>query len=358
MITKDHNNNRINFSIDSLDEMLKAKMKTKRVIESSKTNKQLDSSKRLVGLYLDSTEDLIGASAGCISLSVIETDPKEIHKLIENLDTEKIDGHYGIKDYLPNHQDNISGFLKYKSHDSLSEQEDIINCLLVKNIVTNISWNCIVYKNFSKKNLGLKKRIVSGLNWVFSKTKSAIILEDDCLPNRDFFTFCQKLLIYYEKNNTVRFITGNNFQKSKHNKKTSYYFSKYSHIWGWATWKNTWELYCDDNRVWKKYLSSKEFSKICPNYLERRYWRSMFDKVKSGKLKSWSIYLLFSIWKNSGLTATPSVNLVKNLGFNERGTNTKISTIKYNTKNLTLSKKLIHPKKIFQNLMNGIIKKH
>ena len=62
MITKDHNNNRINFSIDSLDEMLKAKMKTKRVIESSKTNKQLDSSKRLVGLYLDSTEDLIGAS--------------------------------------------------------------------------------------------------------------------------------------------------------------------------------------------------------------------------------------------------------------------------------------------------------
>ena len=231
----------------------------------------------------------------------------------------------------------------------IGEQEDIINCLLVKNIVTNISWNCIVYKNFSKKNLGLKKRIVSGLNWVFSKTKSAIILEDDCLPNRDFFTFCQKLLIYYEKNNTVRFITGNNFQKSKHNKKTSYYFSKYSHIWGWATWKNTWELYCDDNRVWKKYLNSKEFCKTCPNYLERRYWKSMFNKVKSGKLKSWSIYLLFSIWKNSGLTATPSVNLVKNLGFNERGTNTKISTIKYNTKNLTLSKKLIHPKKIFQN---------
>ena len=232
-----------------------------------------------------------------------------------------------------------------------SEHEDKINCLLVKNIVTNISWNCIVYKNFSKKNLGLKKRIVSGLNWVFSKTKSAIILEDDCLPNRDFFSFCQKLLIYYEKNNTVRFITGNNFQKSKVNKKTSYYFSKYSHIWGWATWKNTWELYCDDNRVWKKYLNSKEFCKTCPNYLERRYWKSMFNKVKSGKLKSWSIYLLFSIWKNGGLTATPTVNLVRNLGFNERGTNTKITTIKYNTNNLTLSKKLIHPKKIFQNFL-------
>jgi len=90
------------------------------------TSKNLDLSEMgNAGSSID-RQDLIGASAGCISLSVIETDPKEIHQLIENLDTEKIDGHYGIKDYLPNHQDNISGFLKYKSHDSLSEQEDII----------------------------------------------------------------------------------------------------------------------------------------------------------------------------------------------------------------------------------------
>lgn len=62
MMTKDHNNNRINFSIDSLDEMLRAKIKTKRVIESCKTNKQLDVAKRLVRCYLESTEDVVGSS--------------------------------------------------------------------------------------------------------------------------------------------------------------------------------------------------------------------------------------------------------------------------------------------------------
>ena len=226
---------------------------------------------------------------------------------------------------------------------------DAINCIQVRNIITKIAWNCKVYKNFSKKNLGLKKRIVTGLNWVFNRTNSAIILEDDCLPSNDFFNYCEKLLIYYKKNNLVKFITGNNFQKSKLNIKADYYFSKYSHIWGWATWKNTWKLYCDNNKIWDKYLDSKDFRKICPNYLERRYWKSMFNEVKNGHLKSWSIYLLFSIWRSGGLTATPNINLVKNLGFNKRGTNTKTGKIEYNKKIQNIGKDLKHPKEIFHN---------
>lgn len=62
MITKDQNNNSINFSIDTLDAMLKAKMKTKKVIESCKTNNQLDVAKRLVGFYMERTQDIVGGS--------------------------------------------------------------------------------------------------------------------------------------------------------------------------------------------------------------------------------------------------------------------------------------------------------
>jgi|TARA_R110001599_G_scaffold300759_2_gene506050 hypothetical protein len=62
MITKDQNDNRINFSIDSLDEIIRAKIKSKKVIESCKTDYQLDVAKRLVGNYLDLTQDMIGAS--------------------------------------------------------------------------------------------------------------------------------------------------------------------------------------------------------------------------------------------------------------------------------------------------------
>ena len=62
MITKDLNNNPINFSIDTLDEMLKAKRKTKKVIESCKTNKQLDGAKKLIVFYQVRTQDMVGGS--------------------------------------------------------------------------------------------------------------------------------------------------------------------------------------------------------------------------------------------------------------------------------------------------------
>jgi hypothetical protein len=62
MISYDHNNKKINFSIDTLDDIIKAKNKGKSIIESCMNNSQLDSAKKFVERYRDSTEDLIGAS--------------------------------------------------------------------------------------------------------------------------------------------------------------------------------------------------------------------------------------------------------------------------------------------------------
>ena len=228
--------------------------------------------------------------------------------------------------------------------------KDKINCKKVEKIVSNLQLSCKILKNFSNKNLGLKKRIKTGLNWVFTKTDKAIILEDDCLPRKDFFYFCDNLLEYYKYSKKVRFITGNNFQNKNYKFVNSYYFSKYSHIWGWATWRDSWKLYKDNDLTWEKYLNSKKFEEICPKIIERRYWRSMFQKVRKGKLKSWSLYFLFSLWKAKGLTATPKFNLVRNLGFNKKGTNTKNMDIFLNNKYLKLGKDLNHPNEILQNI--------
>jgi len=92
MITKDHNENPINFSIDTLDAMLKAKRKTKKVIESCQTNKQLDGAKKLVGFYMDRTNDMVGGSE--LELDVLykrkevgdeRFTKKDWNKLIKNL---------------------------------------------------------------------------------------------------------------------------------------------------------------------------------------------------------------------------------------------------------------------------------
>ena len=62
MISYDHNDKKINFSIDTLDDMLKAKHKAMAIIESCMTNEQLDGAKKYVASYLDATEDLVGTS--------------------------------------------------------------------------------------------------------------------------------------------------------------------------------------------------------------------------------------------------------------------------------------------------------
>lgn len=228
----------------------------------------------------------------------------------------------------------------------MGKKKDIKNCIKVKEIISNIDWKCKVYKNFSKKNLGSKNRIVSGLNWVFTKVDRAIILEDDCYPSNDFFYFCETLLNYYEKNKRISVITGNNFQ-TKWINSFSYYFSKYSHIWGWATWKRTWNLFNDNHKDIENFLNSKKFERISKIHDEQNYWKSMYDQIKRGVLKSWAYYFLLNIWEKGGLTVTPNFNLVKNLGIDSNSGSNKIdSNLKISLTDIKLDVPMVHPRSI------------
>ena len=62
MISYDHNNKKINFSIDTLDDIIKAKNKGSAIIQSCMTNTQLDSAKKFVERYSEATEDFVGTS--------------------------------------------------------------------------------------------------------------------------------------------------------------------------------------------------------------------------------------------------------------------------------------------------------
>ncbi len=53
--------------------------------------------------------------------------------------------------------------------------------------------------------------MISGLDWVFSQVESAIILEDDCLPQPSFFTFCEKMLARYSGDSRIGMVRGNNY---------------------------------------------------------------------------------------------------------------------------------------------------
>ncbi len=119
-------------------------------------------------------------------------------------------------------------------------EKDHLFCAKVLDIVEKIDWKCEVKTFFRKENLGCKVAITSANDWFFNHVDEGIILEDDCLPSKSFFRFCQDLLEKYRNNDRVMQINGSFYLDNLINPKESYYFSKIISCWGWATWKSSW----------------------------------------------------------------------------------------------------------------------
>ncbi|MEA2391191.1 MAG: hypothetical protein QOK31_1300, partial [Solirubrobacteraceae bacterium] len=57
-------------------------------------------------------------------------------------------------------------------------------CSEVRRLVhEGVDWDCEVTTDFAERHLGLKRRVESGLDWVFDSVGEAIVLEDDCIPH-------------------------------------------------------------------------------------------------------------------------------------------------------------------------------
>jgi len=202
--------------------------------------------------------------------------------------------------------------------------EEKAKCQKARSITDRIDWPCSVLRNYSDNNLGCKERVSSGLDWVFSHVDTAIILEDDCLPTLSFFPYCETLLDYYRDDSRIMQIGGNNFHFGRNTPPYSYYFSIYNHIWGWASWRRAWKHYDGGLRLWPMLKDGFWIQDIIGKEAAP-YWISIFDKAYAGDIDSWDYPWTFSCWAQSGLTILPKVNLVSNIGFDERGTHTKSS---------------------------------
>ncbi len=197
-------------------------------------------------------------------------------------------------------------------------------CTATKAIINRVDWDCEVLTNYSAVNLGGRKRIYSGLNWVFDHVEEAIILEDDCLPHPTFFRFCEELLKRYRDDEQVMFISGNNFQFGRQRTEYSYYFSRYTHNWGWASWRRAWQHYDDHMSQWPEAKKNKWLNHFLGNENAAQYWENIFEAAYREVMKhGWDYRFLFACWIHHGFSILPHTNLVSNIGFGADATHTK-----------------------------------
>lgn len=211
-----------------------------------------------------------------------------------------------------------------------------------RQVIERIDWPCDVKTNFSSINLGCKHRMASGLDWAFEQSEELIILEDDCLPSRSFFTYCQQLLDRYRDDERIMMISGDNFQPQPRSS-SSYYFSRWTHIWGWASWRRAWKHFDVNITSWPDIKSTRQLMSVCGSESEYNHWSATLDLQHAGKIDTWDFPWAYACWINSGLTILPEKNLISNLGFGPTATHTTDANSRLAQLETAELGELIHP---------------
>jgi hypothetical protein len=201
--------------------------------------------------------------------------------------------------------------------DGPRSPEEAEKCEKARSVIQKVDWDCELLTDFSDTNLGCGRREASGFDWVFSQVEEAIFLEDDTLPNPSFFNFCQTMLERYRDDERIMHINGDN-SYNQNRTEYSYYFSKYMHGWGWASWRRAWQHYDYYMKTWPEFKRAGLLKFVCEDPYEQKFWTDILDQMHADPqvIDTWDYQWTYACWSQSGLVIAPNQNLISNLGFN------------------------------------------
>ncbi|MEA5420621.1 glycosyltransferase family 2 protein [Spirulina sp. CCNP1310] len=203
-------------------------------------------------------------------------------------------------------------------------------CAAARQVVETIDWDCQVHRRYQDGNLGCGQGPAKGIDWVFATVPEAIILEDDCLPEPSFFRYCEELLAYYREDQRVMTIGGLNIQFGRHIPEASYYFSRYNHCWGWASWRRAWQYFDYDLEHWPKVREQGLLQDILGDDYAVKIWTSAFDNAYNKTLDCWDFQWIFANFIHHGLATIPRDNLIRYIGYTDDATHTTNGLSRYN----------------------------
>ena len=205
--------------------------------------------------------------------------------------------------------------------------DDIPKTAEVKRLIQEQLGHLGVKTLFREKNIGLRQGIFGAINWFFEQEEYGIILEDDCVPDISAFQFCEELLLRYRDDPQIMHIGCSNLaEEYTQNRSDDYLFSRFSFIWGWATWRRAWQAMTINLDGLETFERNGGLKRFVSDYKSQAYMRAKFEATRTGKNNTWDYAWFYSILKNNGLCIVPRINLVQNIGVGEAdATNTTAS---------------------------------
>lgn len=183
-----------------------------------------------------------------------------------------------------------------------------------------VDWPCKVHTLFREKNLGCALGVSGAITWAFENEDRLIILEDDCVPQLSFFYFCDEMLERYKDDTRVWQVCGRSYHPdSEFFVASDYIFSRYAHIWGWATWKRCWSHYdmlMSDFPDFRSVGGSLNTSPIkWIGKKENQTYEKIYNEIQKVELyHTWDYQWGFIKNINNGLGIVPRLNMICNIG--------------------------------------------
>lgn len=230
-----------------------------------------------------------------------------------------------------------------------NREDDDKLCGEVKSIVSAIDWPCTVKHLYQEKNLGCRFGPVAAMDWFFENEECGIVLEDDCLPKEDFFTFCTEMLERYNNDDRIFAICGRN-PLGKAEVNSSYLFSRTFKEWGWASWRRAWKHNKVDVATFDKAVEENIFERLYEDKVMAKYLYDTNKIVHYDQHVAWDYVWQFNIFSQHGLVVVPAVNLVENIGLNTGthfGVDDKIVRSVFVVDSYSLPLPLKHPNFVF-----------
>ncbi len=212
----------------------------------------------------------------------------------------------------------IDGPRHDKDRKLISEVEDIVKKLNHK--------QCQIYVN--KQNRGLSTSIIEGLNKVFENYEEVIVLEDDLVVSNQFLDFMNLCLKKFKDELKIGAIQG--YSPINLVNQDKIFYMKGADCWGWATWRDKWELFNSDGLYLYSEINRRKL--IRAFNVENSYpFFEMLKRQYLGLNNSWAIRWHASLFISDKYSVYPPKTLVMNLGMDGSGTNSTL-TNKYQVK--------------------------
>lgn len=220
------------------------------------------------------------------------------------------------------------------------------DCQKTRNIIKLVDWPCEVKTLFQTENQGCGLGPYKAISWFFENEEQGIVLEDDCVAHPDFFPYMDMMLDRYKNDERISLLTGRNFIEKYYYKDCSYFLSALHFCWGWASWRRVWQHYDYKLTTVKLLPYAKHLYNIWGWQPQIILWRlTIFMNCKvHPEMDVWDYQFAISTQMRETYTIIPSVNLVHNVGYDERATHTE--NIGYKDIEVHSILPLVHPKNL------------